>query len=340
MNRFFKNAIVPIMLVMLLALLATSLIGGATQKDPPPYSVFKTQLAAGELKKVELQTKGNVVKVTPKKKEGDDEGSKPYQTGYAPQAAPQLEQQLTQAVADGKIELDPGVDREAVREQLLSMRGIGPWTADYIAMRALANPDILLTGWGDTWLFPLLLEAAGGLTENVLNLTPASFAPMPVRYNPPSDLGSDRLANALAMFHLYGGPACSVDLGTATNFDVVSASGEFVGGAIAPGLGTAADALWSKAARLKDPGWGLPARALGQSTAECLSSGTLLGYAGLVDEMVRLLAAEAGPFVRVVAVGGMAHIVSQAARAIDEVRPTLTLEGLNIAFRLSRPGGA
>ncbi len=104
MNRFFKNAIVPIMLVMLLALLATSLIGGATQKDPPPYSVFKTQLAAGELKKVELQTKGNVVKVTPKKKEGDEEGSKPYQTGYAPQAAPQLEQQLTQAVADGKLE--------------------------------------------------------------------------------------------------------------------------------------------------------------------------------------------------------------------------------------------
>lgn len=189
-------------------------------------------------------------------------------------------------------------------------------------------------------LTPLLLEAAGGLTGNVLNLAPATFAPMPVCYNPPSDLGPDRLANALAMRHLYGGPACSVDLGTATNFDVVSASGEFVGGAIAPGPGTAADALWAKAARLKNPGWVLPARALGQSTAECLLSGTLLGYAGLVDEMVRMLAAEAGPFVRVVAAGGMAHIVSQAARTIDEVRPALTLEGLNIAFRLSRPGGA
>jgi type III pantothenate kinase len=189
-------------------------------------------------------------------------------------------------------------------------------------------------------LTPLLLEAAGGLTQNVLNLAPASFAPMPVRYRPPSDLGSDRLANALALRHLYGGPACSVDLGTATNFDVVSAAGEFVGGAIAPGLGTAADALWAKAARLQNPGWRVPERALGQSTADCLLSGTLLGYAGLVDEMVRLLAAEAGPFVRVVAAGGMAHIVSQAARTIDEVRPTLTLEGLNIAFRLSRPGGA
>lgn len=189
-------------------------------------------------------------------------------------------------------------------------------------------------------LTPLLLETAGRLTQNVLNLTPASFAHMTVRYNPPSGLGPDRLANALAMRHLYGSPACSVDLGTATNFDVVSASGEFVGGAIAPGPGTAADALWAKAARLQDPGWRLPERALGQSTEDCLLSGTLLGYAGLVDKMVRLLAAEAGPFVRVVAAGGMAHIVSQAAHTIDEVRPALTLEGLNIAFRLSRPGGA
>lgn len=184
-------------------------------------------------------------------------------------------------------------------------------------------------------LTPGLVESARRLTPRVLNLDPASFAPMPVRYNPPADLGADRLANALATHSLYGGPACSVDMGTATSFDVVTATGEFAGGAIAPGLDTAARALFQKAARLKSPGWKLPARALGQSTSDCLLSGTVLGYAGLVDEMVRLLEAEAGPFVRVVATGGMAGFVAQVTQTINEVRPSLTLEGLAIAFRLT-----
>ncbi|MCC6484861.1 MAG: type III pantothenate kinase [Armatimonadetes bacterium] len=179
-------------------------------------------------------------------------------------------------------------------------------------------------------------ERVADYAEEVFTLEPGTYKASEVRYNPPADLGPDRLANAIAARRLYGGPSCVVDLGTATTFDVVAEDGAFLGGAIAPGIDTAASALFEKTARLGSPGWKVPSRALGQSTADCLLSGTVLGYGGLVDHLVELLASEAGPFLRVVGTGGMAEFVAQTSSAIQEIRPTLTLEGLNIACRTSR----
>ncbi len=177
---------------------------------------------------------------------------------------------------------------------------------------------------------------AGDLADDIFVLDPPAFHQVQVRYNPPADLGPDRLANAIAAHHLYGGPSCVVDLGTATTFDVVGEDGAFLGGAIAPGIDTAASALFEKTALLTRPGWKIPSRALGQSTADCLLSGAVLGYAGLVDHLVELLAAEAGPFVRVIGAGGMAELLGSAAASLQDLRPSLTLEGLNIACRMAR----
>ena len=160
---------------------------------------------------------------------------------------------------------------------------------------------------------------------------------MPIHYSPPSSLGADRIADALALLDLYGGPACSVDIGTAINIDVVSANGEYLGGAIAPGPGTAADALFAHAARLQSLDWRKPEKALGQSTDGCLRSGCILGYGGLVEHLVKLLEAEAGPFKAVVATGGAAELLAPACPSIREVRPALTLEGLFAAWRRTRP---
>ena len=177
-----------------------------------------------------------------------------------------------------------------------------------------------------------LAEALSAACRSVLVLDWQSAPGIELRYDPPSDLGPDRIANAIALHEMYGGPACAVDLGTATNFDVVSGTGEFAGGAIAPGLGTAAQSLFGTAARLRDPGLKAPETALGQSTAHCLRSGILLGYAGLVDRLVELLDAEAGPFSAVVATGGLAEQVAPLCRTVHRVHPHLTLEGLNIAY--------
>ena len=163
-----------------------------------------------------------------------------------------------------------------------------------------------------------------------------STSPLKLRYNPPADLGPDRIANAVAAKRLFGCPCCVVDMGTATTFDVVSSEGEFIGGAIAPGIETAAQSLYQKAARLTSPGLKQPSRALGQSTADCLLSGTVLGYTGLVAHLIQLLEAEIGPFVKVVGTGGMIDVITQAAGPIHEVRPHLTLQGINLAYRLQK----
>ncbi len=183
-------------------------------------------------------------------------------------------------------------------------------------------------------LEPSLKEACGDV--HVLNHnTPTG---MKILYKPPSDLGTDRIANGLAVYHLFGGPACVVDMGTATNFDVVDAEGSFIGGIIAPGLATAAEALYTNASRLAPTAWEVPKYVLGQSTVECLLVGTVLGHAAMVERMLQLLEAEAGPFKRVITTGGMSYLAAPLVPRINETRPWLTLEGLNMAYLLVRKG--
>jgi type III pantothenate kinase len=152
----------------------------------------------------------------------------------------------------------------------------------------------------------------------------------------PADLGADRLVNAIAAYERYGGPCVVVDFGTATTFDVVTAKGEYIGGAIAPGLGISADALFSRAARLGRIDIKRPAKAIGTNTVTHLQSGLYFGYIGLVDGILERILGEIGAEARVVATGGLARQISEDSRYIAQIDDMLTLDGLRILFERNR----
>jgi type III pantothenate kinase len=155
---------------------------------------------------------------------------------------------------------------------------------------------------------------------------------VPLLYDNPKEVGADRIVNALAAHHLYGGPAIVVDFGTSTNFDVVSAKGEFLGGALAPGIEISIDALASRAARLVKVELTRPRSVIGKSTVEALQSGILYGFAGQVDGLVRRIAAELGTPPAVVATGGLAQVVIEESETIQAHEPDLTLIGLRLVY--------
>ena len=165
---------------------------------------------------------------------------------------------------------------------------------------------------------------------------------MPVLVDNPAELGADRLVNAIAAFERYGGPCVVVDFGTATTFDVISAKGEYLGGAIAPGLGISADALFSHAARLGRIDIRRPAKVIGTNTVTHLQSGLYYGYIGLVDGILERMVAELGAKPRVIATGGLARQISEDSRYIAEIDDMLTLDGLLIIYernRIAKPRG-
>jgi type III pantothenate kinase len=159
---------------------------------------------------------------------------------------------------------------------------------------------------------------------------------VPIRYDNPKEVGSDRIMNSLAAVYLYGGPAIVVDFGTSTNFDAVSAKGEFVGGALAPGIEISVDALARRAAQLLKVELTRPPRIIGKSTVEALQSGIVYGFAGQVEGIARRMAAELSPedpeAVTVIATGGLAPLVINEVPAIDHHEPWLTLIGLRLVY--------
>jgi len=159
---------------------------------------------------------------------------------------------------------------------------------------------------------------------------------VPVLQDNPADLGADRLVNVIAAFERYGGPCIVVDFGTATTFDVVSAKGEYIGGAIAPGLGISADALFSRAARLGRVDIKRPPKVIGTNTVTHLQSGLYYGYIGLVDGILERIVAELGQPARVIATGGLARQIAEDSRFISEIDDMLTLDGLVILFERNR----
>ncbi len=152
---------------------------------------------------------------------------------------------------------------------------------------------------------------------------------MPILYDNPREVGADRIANAVAAFDIYGGPAIVVDFGTGTNFDIISANGEFMGGAISPGIEISMDALFGRAAALRAVELVEPRNVIGKNTVESLQSGLLYGFTAMVDGMVERFLRELGA-ATVVSTGGLAHIIAPVSRTIQHDEPFLTLHGLRL----------
>jgi type III pantothenate kinase len=159
-----------------------------------------------------------------------------------------------------------------------------------------------------------------------------------IRYEDPKHaLGADRVVDAVAVLHLYGGPACVVDFGTATTFDAISADGEYLGGAIAPGIGIAADALFHRTAKLPRVDISRPPGVIGRNTVHAIQSGLLFGYVGLVEGMIVRFRKELGPEMKVIGTGGLANLIAAETEAIEILAPWLTLDGLRIIWSMNQP---
>lgn len=173
------------------------------------------------------------------------------------------------------------------------------------------------------------------LADRYLDYEPVVIGPgtksgMPIKYDNPREVGADRIANAVATFELYGGPAIIVDFGTGNNYDIISEAGEFLGGAIAPGIEVSMDALVGRASALSSIELSEPRNVIGKSTVESLQSGAVYGFAASVDGMVARFQAELGGDAVVVATGGLASVIAPVASSIEHVEPFLTLHGLRI----------
>jgi len=187
-------------------------------------------------------------------------------------------------------------------------------------------------------LLPIWERVASKLFDRpALIVGPGIRTGMPVRYENPREVGADRIVNAVAAFEMFGGPVIAVDFGTATTFDCVSREGEYLGGAIFPGIHISMEALFERASMLHRVELARPKSAIGRTTTTALQSGLLFGYAGVVDALVERIRAELGQDAHVVATGGLAHRVADETRSIERVEPFLTLEGLRIIFEKNRP---
>ncbi|MBS3872338.1 MAG: type III pantothenate kinase [Firmicutes bacterium] len=159
---------------------------------------------------------------------------------------------------------------------------------------------------------------------------------MKIRTDNPREVGSDRIVNAVAALHLYGAPAIIVDFGTATTFDVLSPQGDYLGGAIAPGIGISAEALFLRASKLSRVELERPKHAIGKNTVDSMQSGLIFGYAGLVEGMVARLKSELGCPCKVIATGGLARVIAEETTVFDAINDNLTLEGLRLIYELNK----
>jgi type III pantothenate kinase len=192
---------------------------------------------------------------------------------------------------------------------------------------------------------PPLESTLRQVCERYFNLKPMFVEPgiktgMPILVDNPTEVGADRLVNSVAAFTRYGGPCVVVDFGTATTFDMVSAKGEYLGGAIAPGLAISAEALFARAARLSRVDVKKPAKVVGTNTVAAVQSGLYYGYIGLVDGILERIVNETrvpdSPVPKVIATGGLAHLIVDDSRFIETVDDMLTLDGLRLIYERNR----
>jgi type III pantothenate kinase len=209
---------------------------------------------------------------------------------------------------------------------LLELRGVG--LTDLHASIVSSTVPQLEPEW--------LATARRYLGHEMLAVGPGLRTGMPIRIDNPRELGADRLVNAVAAYERAGGPVISVDFGTAVNYDVVSAAGEYLGGVIAPGVEVSLEALTERGAKLPKIDLAPPRHAIGKSTVEAIRSGVIYGYAGQVDAIVRRLRDELGDDVVVIATGGLAAAIVPFTEEIEEIDDLLTLSGLKLLYERNR----
>ena len=209
---------------------------------------------------------------------------------------------------------------------LFTASGIEPASIDGVAFASVVPP-----------LTPVLIDLCRGyLGQDPLVVDPGTSTDMPILYEPPSDVGADRIVNAVAALEAHGGPVIVVDFGTATTFDVVTARGEYLGGVICPGVGISADALFQRAARLPRVDVRKPEQVVGRSTVGSIQSGLYYGYCEMVEGLIHRIRRELAEPAAVVATGGLAQALAPDIPSIDAVEPVLTLTGLRLLWERNR----
>jgi type III pantothenate kinase len=188
---------------------------------------------------------------------------------------------------------------------------------------------------------PLLHQSLKQMSEVYFHLAPlyvdhTTDTGLKILYEPASDVGADRIVDALAAVTKYGSPCIVVDFGTATTFNAINAANEYLGGVIAPGIMISSEALFSRAAKLPRVEIKRPLKVIGSTTTGAMQSGIYHGYAGLVDGVLEQMIAEMGSRPRVIATGGLAPLIASASKFIETVDETLTLEGLRLVYERSK----
>ncbi len=206
--------------------------------------------------------------------------------------------------------------------------------------QAAGIPASEIDGVSMSCVVPPLRSVFDDLARKYLHLTPLIVGPgiktgVKLAVDNPREVGADRVVNSLATYRLYGGPAIAIAFGTATVFDCISAQGEYLGGAIAPGMVTSLESLTRSAAQLFQVELVRPPKAIGKNTVTTMQSGVVLGFAGLVEGLVKRLKSELGD-AKVIATGGLAEVIAPATDAIDVVDLQLTLKGLKLIYELNQ----
>ena len=212
--------------------------------------------------------------------------------------------------------------------QMLPLRGVSRERIDAAAICSVVPPL--------TPIFARLVESYIGVRPLVVGA--GTRTGVRVRYDPPRDVGADRIVDAAAAFSAYGGPVIVVDIGTATVLDAVTEDGDYLGGAIAPGISIAADSLFHATAMLRRVELTPPPSAIGRNTVHALQSGLVFGYSELVRGMVSRFKRELGANAKVIATGGLANVIENRPKIFDAVDSNLTLTGLKLVYDMNVGG--